>query len=123
MGMVKEAITTILKAVGKDPRLGALYIHLGDVHFFMGNPEKAIGFYTIGIKLEPDFPGIAETFGKLTAIRALSNRLEPDKSGQYSWQNQLKAPFVYAQYDQILDFLLKQFHTTQPIEPSKKVVE
>ncbi len=113
LGMPEKALPLLDEAIAKEPGLGAVYIHRGDIHFFMGRLDAALEQYRLGIRLEPEFPGAADHLARLTLIRDLSARLTAaGKNADYA--SLVKAPFDYPLYAAVADALLERLGVPKP---------
>lgn len=108
LGMPDQGRALIEQAIVKEPGIGALRIHLGDIAFFQGNLDLALEHYLIGLRLEPSFPNGAEWLGKLSAIRELE-KLALKNGQQLDWRIGMKTPFRYELYDEVLELIRQEF--------------
>jgi len=104
MGMIEKGFMLINKAISISPKLGALYIHRGDIYFMNGDIDKAEREYMTGLKLEPEFPGILDNLARITAIKTL-NKLILKRNKKFDYKKLIKKPFDYGQYIYILEKL------------------
>lgn len=112
-GMSDQAMKLLDEAVVKDPSLGALYLHRGDIHFFEGRLAEANGQYRIGMRLEPDFPYLAEALAALAVLPDLQARLKA-AGKPTGYEEVCKAPFEPSQYRRAVDLLLSRLSGEAP---------
>lgn len=112
-GMSDQAMKLLDEAIGKDPALGALYLHRGDIHFFEGRVAEAAAQYRVGMKLEPEFPYLADALASLTLIADLQERLK-GRGKPADYAEACKDPFLPAHYRRAVDLLLDRLAGADP---------